>query len=132
MASTGQPHSSSFFGARVPSGFAYRPQFMDGAEELALLEQIARVAFATFEMRGVAARRRVAFFGDAYRAGVESRPALPSFLTALRDKVAAWAEMKPEAFVMALINEYPVDAPIGWHRDAPQYEAGECRCCRPA
>ena len=27
----------------------------------------------------------------------------------------------PEAFVMALINEYPRGATIGWHRDAPQY-----------
>jgi len=23
---------------------------------------------------------------------------------------------------MALINEYPPGAPIGWHRDAPQYD----------
>jgi DNA oxidative demethylase len=22
---------------------------------------------------------------------------------------------------MALVNEYPPGAPIGWHRDAPQY-----------
>jgi alkylated DNA repair dioxygenase AlkB len=24
---------------------------------------------------------------------------------------------------MALINEYPPGAPIGWHRDAPQYDS---------
>ena len=34
--------------------------------------------------------------------------------------LAAW-EVEPEAFAMALINEYRPGAPIGWHRDAPQY-----------
>ena len=27
-----------------------------------------------------------------------------------------------EAFAMALINEYRPGSPIGWHRDAPQYD----------
>ena len=30
--------------------------------------------------------------------------------------------VKLGSFVMALINEYPPGAPIGWHRDAPQYD----------
>jgi alkylated DNA repair dioxygenase AlkB len=30
--------------------------------------------------------------------------------------------MDAQAFAMALINEYPPGAPIGWHRDAPQYD----------
>jgi alkylated DNA repair dioxygenase AlkB len=30
-------------------------------------------------------------------------------------------EVKAEDFAMALINEYRPGAPIGWHRDAPQY-----------
>ena len=40
----------------------------------------------------------------------------------VREKVAAWANVKADAFVMALINEYRPGAPIGWHRDAPQYD----------
>ena len=40
----------------------------------------------------------------------------------LRAKVAAWAGVDAEAFAMALINEYRPGAPIGWHRDAPQYD----------
>ena len=39
----------------------------------------------------------------------------------LREKAAAWAGVEPGAFAMALVNEYPPGAPIGWHRDAPQY-----------
>lgn len=36
--------------------------------------------------------------------------------------VAAWANREPAAFAMVLINEYRPGAPIGWHRDAPQYD----------
>ena len=70
-------------------------------------------------MRGVIARRRVAFFGLSYDAG--SAPALPfpPFLLALRAKVAPWADLPADAFAMALVNEYAPGAPIGWHRDAP-------------
>ena len=73
-------------------------------------------------MRGVAARRRVAFFGKSYDSGGTSTPPLPAFLLPLRDKVALWAAVEAHAFEMALINEYPPGAPIGWHRDAPQYD----------
>jgi alkylated DNA repair dioxygenase AlkB len=31
-------------------------------------------------------------------------------------------EVEDDAFAMALINEYAPGAPIGWHRDAPQYD----------
>src|SRR5947209_5052305 len=39
----------------------------------------------------------------------------------LRARIAAWAGVDADAFAMALINEYRPGAPIGWHRDAPQY-----------
>lgn len=53
--------------------------------------------------------------------------------------MARWAGVDPDAFAMALINEYRPGTPIGWHRDAPQYDivAGlsllsACRMkCRP-
>ena len=48
-------------------------------------------------------------------------PPLPAFLLPLRQKLARWAKVEPQAFAMSLINEYPPGAPIGWHRDAPQY-----------
>jgi alkylated DNA repair dioxygenase AlkB len=40
----------------------------------------------------------------------------------LRTKIADWAGLDADAFAMALINKYPPGAPIGWHRDAPQYD----------
>ena len=105
----------------VPEGFRCEDAFLTPEDEQALLAQITTVTFAAFEMRGVVARRRVAFFGQAYDA---SRPAvpMPDFLDPVRHRAAAWAGVDGAAFAMALINEYPPGAPIGWHRDAPPYD----------
>jgi hypothetical protein len=115
--------SGSLFDADVPGGFCYRPDFISIAEEVDLVDRISRVEFSTFEMRGVVARRRVAFFGRSYDAGgPEVAAPLPDFLLPVRDKMAQWANVDADAFAMGLINEYPPGAPIGWHRDAPQYD----------
>ena len=47
-------------------GFHHREEFIRAAEEQVLVDALAGVAFADFEMRGVVARRRVAFFGRSY------------------------------------------------------------------
>lgn len=113
-------HAPRLFGVNLPDGFEYRPNFISEAEESALLDAIASVIFSDFEMRGVVARRRVAFFGQTY----DRAPAgpVPGFLLPLRARVAGWAGLEADGFAMVLINEYPPGAPIGWHRDAPQYE----------
>ena len=104
----------------VPQGFVYRAEFLSQEEQRALLDAIEGVAFDTFAMRGVVARRRVKFYGRAYD-DIPSQP-MADFLMPLRAKLAEWANVRPEAFAMALINEYPEGATIGWHRDAPQYD----------
>lgn len=109
------------FESPLPNGFHYRGGFISVDEETELAAEIARVEFSNYEMRGVVARRRVAFFGRAYDASLTVTPHLPAFLLPPRDRVAAWANVDPGSFVMALINEYRAGAPIGWHRDAPQY-----------
>jgi alkylated DNA repair dioxygenase AlkB len=111
--------STELFGPDVPEGFIYRDEFVSRDEERALLDAIAAVSFDTFAMRGVVARRRVKFYGQAYD-DIPSAP-MAAFLLPLREKLAAWAGVRPDAFAMALINEYPRGATIGWHRDAPQY-----------
>ena len=110
------------FDADVPDGFFYRNDFITVDEEAWLAGEIARLEFSSFEMRGVVARRRVAFFGQSYDGGAGLASPMPAFLEPLRDKVAVWASVDPTAFAMALINEYAPGAPIGWHRDAPQYD----------
>jgi alkylated DNA repair dioxygenase AlkB len=110
------------FDVDAPPGFQYRDDFITVADEAELAAEIARIEFATFEMRGVVAKRRVAFFGRSYDAGAASTPPIPEFLFPLRAKLAAWLGVEAAAFAMALINEYTVGAPVGWHRDAPQYD----------
>jgi alkylated DNA repair dioxygenase AlkB len=109
------------FDVDAPEGFQYRDGFITSDEEASLVEEIARLEFSTFEMRGVAARRRVAFFGRSYDSRLAFTPEFPPFLMPPRERVAVWAGVDPEAFAMALINEYSPGAPIGWHRDAPPY-----------
>jgi alkylated DNA repair dioxygenase AlkB len=113
--------SGSLFPPVLPEGLVYRDSFITRDEEASLVAHISQVEFSTFEMHGVAARRRVAFFGRSYDAGRVVAPHLPPFLLPLRDRIADWARLDASAFVMALINEYPPGALIGWHRDAPQY-----------
>ena len=109
------------FGLNVPQGFEYRDGIITPHEEEALIENIKHVQFSNFEMRGVVARRRVAFFGHSYDSGGITSPPLPDFLLPIRARLAEWVSTDANAFVMALVNEYPPGAPIGWHRDAPQY-----------
>ena len=117
---TGHMASSlSLFDADVPPGFEHREDFITDAAEQHLLDAITEVTFSEFELRGVVARRRVAFFGQSYDEAV-SGP-LPAFLAPLRAALGDWAGIEPDAFAMALINEYRPGTPIGWHRDAPQY-----------
>jgi alkylated DNA repair dioxygenase AlkB len=111
--------SPGLFGLDVPPGFQYREDFITATDERALLDAVAGVAFSDFEMRGVVARRRVAFFGQSYDR-TAARP-LPEFLLPLRAGIARWAGLDSGAFAMALLNEYRPGASIGWHRDAPQY-----------
>ena len=111
--------SGSLFGPAVPDGLHYLADFITTADEAALVAGIAAVTFTDFELRGVVARRRVAFFGQSYDRGAAAE--LPAFLLPLRAVVADWAQLDPAAFAMALINEYRPGSPIGWHRDAPQY-----------
>ena len=56
----------SLFDPELPSGFQYRDEFITTDEEAALIADIQRVEFSDFEMHGVVARRRVAFFGASY------------------------------------------------------------------
>src|SRR5262245_6385325 len=109
------------FGADLPEGFRYADDFITRDEESALVGHIGRVEFSNFEMRGVVARRRVAFFGSAYDSRTAPTGPLPEFLLPLRGKLGTWVGVDAGDFAMALINEYRPGAPIGWHRDAPQY-----------
>ena len=72
------PARASLFDADVPDGFQYRDDFITVDDEAVLAREIARLEFSTFEIRGVVARRRVAFFGRSYDAGGAITPPIPA------------------------------------------------------
>lgn len=114
--------SGQLFGANTPPGFEYRDDFIDRTEEAGLVRHINTIEFANFEMHGVVAKRRVAFYGASYDRADGPSPPIPEFLFEVRKRLADWAGVVDTDFAMALINEYRAGAPIGWHRDAPQYD----------
>ncbi len=108
----------------MPEGFAYRANFISGEEEAALLRAIARIELVAPTMHGVAAKRRTAHFGHTYEFGtfkLTPAPPIPDFLLSLRERAAGLISRGPDELVEALVSEYPPGAPIGWHRDAPQF-----------
>jgi len=115
---------SSLLVPPVPAGFFYEPDFVTPSEERQLVAEIERLDFKRVEMRGGVARRRIAHFGwtDGYYSR-RSKPGepLPAFLLPLRERAAGWALIDAEEFAEALVTEYPPDATIGWHRDAPMF-----------
>jgi alkylated DNA repair dioxygenase AlkB len=111
--------------AELPEGFVYRPDFLDEAEELELLATFRRLPFEAFDFHGYKARRRIIEYGYEYDFGTRkasTAPAIPNFLLPLRERAAALAGVPADALVEAVITEYPPGAPIGWHRDVPQFE----------
>jgi len=111
--------------AALPDGWAYRPDFIDADEEAGLLATIATLPLQEARYKGYTARRRVAAFGMSYDFDDQrlvTATALPEAFAPLRDRAAAWAGVAPEALGGALVAEYRPGVPLGWHRDAPQFE----------
>lgn len=118
-------------------GFAYQPAFITREEESALLDIIRELPLQEAKFQQYTARRRTVRYGTEYdpRAKApDAAPGIPEFLFPLRDKVARWIELPAENFVHGLVTEYRPGTPLGWHRDAPDYEAiagvslgGACR-----
>ena len=107
-----------------PEGFRYQAELVTGEAEAELVARFAELPFKAFEFRGYEGLRRTVSFGWRYdfnTARLTRSDDLPDFLAPLRDQAAAFARTSPEAFVHALVTEYAPGAPIGWHRDRPQF-----------
>jgi len=123
-----RPEQSELFGAAAPAlpeGFVYRLEILTIEEERALLAEIARLPLEPAKYKEYTARRRVAYFGHDYDFSANrlgDAPPIPGFLEALRARLARWMGIAPDEFVTALVAEYSPGTPLGWHRDAPDYE----------
>ncbi len=115
-----------FAGAAAgPPGFEYVPGFLSAAEADALLQAIGCMPLAAARYREFTARRRVAYFGGEYdfsHQALNPAPPIPPVLEPLRARVAGFAGIEPSRFTHALIAEYSPGAPLGWHRDIPDFE----------
>jgi alkylated DNA repair dioxygenase AlkB len=119
---------AELFGAvtpALPEGFVYQPEFLSIEEERALLDGIARLPLEQAKYKDYTARRRIAYFGHDYDFSANrlgDAPPIPAFLEPLRAKLARWMDIAASDFVTALVAEYRPGTPLGWHRDAPDYE----------
>jgi alkylated DNA repair dioxygenase AlkB len=117
--------SSAFQSGELPEGFLYRPSLLTEAEQCDLLDSIKTLKFRPFDFHGFQAKRRVIEFGYHYDFDERSTTAadpIPAFLLPVRSKAAESAGVPAEDLVEGIITEYPPGAPIGWHRDVPQFE----------
>jgi alkylated DNA repair dioxygenase AlkB len=109
----------------LPEGWAYQPEFVGVDDEAELLGRIATLPLEAARYKGYVARRRVLHFGIDYdfeRNRVLPAEPLPPWLLGLRDRCGAWAGVAPETLASALVAEYRPGTPLGWHRDAPDFE----------
>jgi alkylated DNA repair dioxygenase AlkB len=108
-----------------PDGLVYEPEFLGADDERALLDLFDGLEFDRIEMRGQVARRTALHFGVAYDydnpGRSEAGEPFPGWLLPLRKRAAALAGVAPEELVEALVQDYPPQATIGWHRDAPMF-----------
>ena len=111
--------------SKLPEGFIYRPGFLTEHEEQQLLETIRSLNFENFDFHGYIAKRRIVQYGMEYSSSTRKAVpthALPDYLLPYRDRAANLVEIPPESLIECIVTEYPSGAPIGWHRDAPQFE----------
>jgi alkylated DNA repair dioxygenase AlkB len=110
----------------MPDGFRHRADLITADEEATLLAWLRTLEFKPYEFQGYLANRRVVSFGLRYddrTRQVGPAAAIPGELHGLRRRAADFAGVEADALRHVLINEYRVGAPIGWHRDRPQFEA---------
>jgi alkylated DNA repair dioxygenase AlkB len=111
--------------AGLPEGLAYQPEFLSRDDEAALIALIRALPLQAAVYKQYTARRRVASFGGSYDYDANKLlPAQPLVedLHPLRDRVARWAGVAPEALCHVLVAEYAPGTPLGWHRDVPEHE----------
>jgi alkylated DNA repair dioxygenase AlkB len=111
----------------LPPGLDFEAALIDAEAERELLALLATLPLRPARFKQYTARRRVFAYGsrfdfDAYRLQPRAIGELPAPLHVLRERLAAWAGVAPQDFVHVMVSEYQPGTPLGWHRDAPDYE----------
>jgi alkylated DNA repair dioxygenase AlkB len=109
----------------LPTGMQYRRDFITAEEEQSLIAAIRELPLTEAKYQQYTARRRTMNFGAGYdfsHQHATPAPPLPQAFHWLRDRAADWTGLPAQAFVQALVSEYQIGTPLGWHRDVPDYE----------
>ena len=112
-------------GRSMPDGFKYQADFLSRDEERELLRHFENLTFREFEFQGFVGKRRVLSFGWKYdfnKHHLDKTDDIPAFLQPVRERAAQFAKLAPAELQQVLLTEYPVGAPIGWHRDRPVFD----------
>jgi alkylated DNA repair dioxygenase AlkB len=122
----GKNSEQNLFGVspKVPDGFIYHENFISEAEEQELIREIQKINLTPFKYYQFTGKRRTVSFGWQYEFGnseIITAPEMPAFLLPLRPRAGNLFNIDPESLVQMSIIEYSVGAPIGWHRDIPQF-----------
>ena len=109
----------------APEGLAYESDFLTSAEEAQLIQIVGHLPMEAARYKAYTARRRVVSFGGSF--DYDSNRLLPAAdlaapLHPLRERVGRWFGVAPSALAHTLVAEYPPGAPLGWHRDVPDFE----------
>jgi alkylated DNA repair dioxygenase AlkB len=104
----------------LPEGFRYSAEIVRPDLQRTVLEAMPTLAFKAFDFHGFEGKRRTVSFGWKYdfdSQRVRRADAMPSVLLSIREVVARFAGIEPDALAQALVTEYGPGAPIGWHKD---------------
>lgn len=111
--------------ARLPAGMVVARDFLSPQAEAELITLLRQLPLAPARYKAYTARRKVVSYGGSFDYDsnrlLPAQP-LPEALHPLREQVAAWAGLQPQALVHALVAEYAPGTPLGWHRDVPDFE----------
>ena len=113
------------FDAPVLPGLSSCEDLVSDAEEHALVAAIDGAALSAFRFQDWEGKRLTTSFGWTYdfdHGRLERGEPLPDWLLLVRDRAAAFAGLRPEELVHALLIRYDPGAGIGWHRDRPAFE----------
>ena len=110
--------------AEQPQGLLLRRDVIAREQEEELLERFETLRFDPIVIRGKVARRTARHFGLGY--DYESRTPspgepIPEWLEPARRAAAKLANVEPSELVEILLQRYPAESTIGWHRDAPAF-----------
>jgi alkylated DNA repair dioxygenase AlkB len=107
-------------------GLRYELELVPPAMERELLDVFEELDWQPIVIRGQAAKRTARHYGLDYdyesRTPMEGEP-VPAWLLPARALAAEFAGFDPDELAEILVQRYPPGSTIGWHRDAPAFDA---------